>query len=74
MTRPSRRTGRKEDTADAEHKPSGAEFVESLRDGRTVYVGGERVKDVTVHLPFRGLVATLASLYDLQYSFVGRRH
>jgi 4-hydroxyphenylacetate 3-monooxygenase oxygenase component len=45
----------------------GREFVESLRDGRTVYVGGERVKDVTAHPPFRGIVATLASLYDLQH-------
>jgi hypothetical protein len=39
-----------------------------------LYVGGERVKDVTVHPPFRGLVATLASLYNPQHSFVGRRH
>jgi 4-hydroxyphenylacetate 3-monooxygenase oxygenase component len=45
---------------------SGAELVESLRDGRTVYAGGERVMDVTAHPPFRGIVATLASLYDLQ--------
>ena len=46
---------------------NGQEFVESLRDGRTVYVNGERVKDVTTHPPFRGVVATLASLYDLQH-------
>jgi 4-hydroxyphenylacetate 3-monooxygenase oxygenase component len=45
----------------------GKDFVESLRDGRTVYVGGERVKDVTAHPPFGGIVATLASLYDLQH-------
>jgi 4-hydroxyphenylacetate 3-monooxygenase/anthranilate 3-monooxygenase (FAD)/4-hydroxyphenylacetate 3-monooxygenase len=46
---------------------TGREFVESLRDGRTVFVAGERVKDVTTHPPFRGVVATLASLYDLQH-------
>ena len=46
---------------------TGREFVESLRDGRMIYVGGERIKDVTVHPPFRGVVATLASLYDLQH-------
>jgi aromatic ring hydroxylase len=46
---------------------SGKEFVESLRDGRTVYAGGERVMDVTAHPPFQGIVATLASLYDLQH-------
>ena len=28
---------------------TGAEFLESLRDGREVYIYGERVKDVTTH-------------------------
>ncbi len=46
---------------------TGAEFVESLRDGRTVYAGGERIRDVTAYTPFRGAVETLASLYDLQH-------
>jgi 4-hydroxyphenylacetate 3-monooxygenase oxygenase component len=46
---------------------TGKEFVESLRDKRTVYVNGGRVKDVTEYSPFRGIVATLASLYDLQH-------
>lgn len=46
---------------------SGKEFVDSLRDERTVYVGGARVKDVTTHPPFQGVIATLASLYDLQH-------
>ncbi|MGA8056999.1 MAG: 4-hydroxyphenylacetate 3-hydroxylase N-terminal domain-containing protein, partial [Candidatus Binataceae bacterium] len=46
---------------------SGKEFVESLRDERTIYVGGERLKDVTAHTPFQGVVATLASLYDFQH-------
>ena len=46
---------------------TGKEFVESLRDERTVYVNGGRVKDVTEYSPFRGIVATLASLYDLQH-------
>ncbi|SVD85873.1 uncharacterized protein METZ01_LOCUS438727, partial [marine metagenome] len=27
----------------------GEEYLESLRDGRTVYLGGERVDDVTTH-------------------------
>ena len=34
---------------------TGTEFRESLRDGRTVYVNGERVKDVTVYPPFQGV-------------------
>jgi 4-hydroxyphenylacetate 3-monooxygenase len=46
---------------------TGREFVQSLRDRRTVYIGGERIKDVTNHEPFRGAIATLASLYDLQH-------
>ena len=46
---------------------TGSEYVESLRDGRTIYVNGERVRDVTQHDPFRGVIATLASLYDLQH-------
>ncbi|MGZ6194060.1 MAG: 4-hydroxyphenylacetate 3-hydroxylase family protein [Candidatus Binataceae bacterium] len=45
----------------------GKEFVESLRDGRTVYVDGARVRDVIAHPPFQGIVATLASLYDFQH-------
>ena len=46
---------------------TGAEFRESLRDGRTVYVNGERVKDVTAYPPFQGVIDTLAGLYDLQH-------
>ena len=32
---------------------TGAEYLESLRDGREVYVYGERVEDVTTHPAFR---------------------
>ncbi len=46
---------------------TGKEFVESLRDGRTIFVNGDRIKDVTEYRPFRGTIATLASLYDLQH-------
>jgi 4-hydroxyphenylacetate 3-monooxygenase oxygenase component len=49
---------------------TGVEYVQSLRDGRTIFVNGERVKDVTAYPPFRGVIGTLASLYDLHY---GRR-
>ena len=45
---------------------TGAEYRERLSDGRTVFVNGERVKDVTLYPPFQRIVATLASLYDLQ--------
>jgi 4-hydroxyphenylacetate 3-monooxygenase/anthranilate 3-monooxygenase (FAD)/4-hydroxyphenylacetate 3-monooxygenase len=46
---------------------SGDEYISSLRDGRTIYVNSERVKDVTAYTPFRGVLATMASLYDLQH-------
>jgi aromatic ring hydroxylase len=28
---------------------TGAQYRDSIRDGRQVYIGGERVKDVTTH-------------------------
>lgn len=46
---------------------NGAQYIEGLKDGRTVYVNGERVRDVTTYPPFRRLVGTLAALYDLQH-------
>jgi 4-hydroxyphenylacetate 3-monooxygenase oxygenase component len=46
---------------------TGAEYRESLRDGRTIYVNGERVKDVTTYPPFQGVIDSLAGLYDLQH-------
>ena len=45
---------------------SGAQHLEQLRDGRVVYVGGERIKDVTRHAAFAGGARTIASLYDLK--------
>jgi 4-hydroxyphenylacetate 3-monooxygenase len=43
---------------------TGAEFLESLRDDREVYIYGERVKDVTAHPAFRNSAASVALLYD----------
>jgi 4-hydroxyphenylacetate 3-monooxygenase len=43
---------------------TGAEFLESLRDGREVYIYGERIKDVTAHPAFRNSAASVALLYD----------
>lgn len=43
---------------------SGAEYIESLRDGRTVFIDGVAVDDVTTHPAFRGMVATSAAGYD----------
>ena len=50
--------------ADRKRPYTGAEYVQSLRDGREVYIDGERVKDVTTHPAFRNSVRSLARLYD----------
>ena len=43
---------------------TGQEYLESLRDGREVYVYGERVSDVTSHPAFRNAARSVARLYD----------
>src|ERR1700747_627887 len=43
---------------------TGQEYLESLRDDRTVYIYGERVKDVTTHPAFRNTARMVARLYD----------
>jgi len=45
---------------------TGKEHVESLRDGRIVYLGSERIDDVTTHPAFRNAVRTIAMLYDMK--------
>jgi 4-hydroxyphenylacetate 3-monooxygenase len=53
-TKPQRRT-----------KPfTSSEYLDSLRDGREIWIYGERVKDVTTHPAFRNTVRMLARLYD----------
>jgi 4-hydroxyphenylacetate 3-monooxygenase len=44
---------------------TGTQYIESLRDERTVFVNGERVRDVTDHPAFRAAVRSIADLYDL---------
>src|ERR1700750_573400 len=43
---------------------TGQEYLDSLRDDRTVYIYGERVKDVTQHPAFRNTARMVARLYD----------
>ncbi len=50
--------------ADKKRPFTGAEFLESLRDGREIYIYGERVKDVTEHPAFRNSARSVALLYD----------
>jgi 4-hydroxyphenylacetate 3-monooxygenase len=42
----------------------GGAYVDSLRDGRAVYLDGERVKDVTRHPAFAGPIRRIAETYD----------
>jgi 4-hydroxyphenylacetate 3-monooxygenase len=46
---------------------TGAEYIESIRDGREVYVGGEKVEDVATHPMFKPLVDIRARIYDMQH-------
>ncbi|MER7109348.1 4-hydroxyphenylacetate 3-hydroxylase N-terminal domain-containing protein [Streptomyces sp. NPDC000229] len=43
---------------------TGEEYLDSLRDGRSVYIHGERVSDVTEHPAFRNSARSIAQLYD----------
>jgi 4-hydroxyphenylacetate 3-monooxygenase len=45
---------------------TGAEHIKSLKDGRTVYIDGKLVPDVTEHPAFRNSVRSAAALYDFQ--------
>jgi 4-hydroxyphenylacetate 3-monooxygenase len=46
---------------------TGEQYRESLRDGRQVWINGERVKDVTAHPAFRPIVDLRARLYDMAH-------
>jgi len=47
---------------------TGARYIESLKDGREVWLDGQKVEDVTTHPAFRGMVRELARIYDLQHT------
>jgi 4-hydroxyphenylacetate 3-monooxygenase len=47
---------------------TGAQYLAALRDGRQVYVGGERVTDVTTHPAFRNTARSFASMFDRKRS------
>jgi 4-hydroxyphenylacetate 3-monooxygenase len=51
---------------------TGAEYLESLRDGREVYIYGEKVRDVTRHPAFRNAAASVAKLYDALHDAKGK--
>jgi 4-hydroxyphenylacetate 3-monooxygenase len=44
---------------------TGRDYIESLRDGREVWIDGERVEDVATHPAFAPMVKVRARIYDL---------
>jgi 4-hydroxyphenylacetate 3-monooxygenase len=45
---------------------TGKEHIERLKDGRIVFIGNERVDDVTTHPAFRNAARTVAAIYDMK--------
>jgi len=45
---------------------TGRQKLDRMRDGRVVFIGRERVDDVTTHEAFRNGAGTVAALYDLK--------
>ena len=45
---------------------TGKEHLEQLRDGRIVYIGSEKVTDVTAHPAFRNAARSIAAIYDMK--------
>ncbi len=47
---------------------TGKEYIERLKKAKNnVYIGGERVEDVTEHPAFKNVVQSMAKLYDIQH-------
>jgi len=46
---------------------TGQQYRDSIRDGRQVWINGERVNDVTLHPMFKPLVDIRARIYDMQH-------
>jgi len=46
---------------------TGDQHLDQLRDGRVVYIGDEKVDDVTKHPAFERAAKTVARLYDIKH-------
>ncbi|WP_417809408.1 4-hydroxyphenylacetate 3-hydroxylase family protein [Thioclava sp.] len=47
---------------------TGDDYRDSIRDGREVFVNGEKLRDVTTHPMFRPLVDIRAKIYDMAHA------
>jgi 4-hydroxyphenylacetate 3-monooxygenase len=54
------------EAASAWGSPTGAQYLDSLRDGRSVWLNGRKI-DVTTHRALAGVRGELRRLYDLQH-------
>ena len=46
---------------------TGKQYIDSLRDGRRLFIDGNVVTDVTAYAPLQGIIGTIASLYEDQH-------
>ncbi|MEA3091391.1 MAG: 4-hydroxyphenylacetate 3-monooxygenase, partial [Caballeronia sp.] len=46
---------------------TGEQYRDSIRDGRQVWINGERVNDVTTHPMFKPIVDIRARIYDMAH-------
>lgn len=46
---------------------TGQQYIQSLRDGRKLYIDGKLITDVTEYAPLRGVIDTIAGVYDDQH-------
>src|SRR4030095_16026695 len=53
---------------------TGKQYLGSIRDGRVVYINGEKVKDVTTHRAFKPLVDIRAHLRHAPREGAARGH
>jgi 4-hydroxyphenylacetate 3-monooxygenase len=51
---------------------TGEQYRDSIRDGREVWINGERVKDVASHPMFKPVVDIRARIYDMQHEAATR--
>ena len=45
---------------------TGAQYLEDVEDGRSVYLNGARINTVTRHEAYSGAARSIARLYDFQ--------
>jgi 4-hydroxyphenylacetate 3-monooxygenase len=51
---------------------TGGEYLDSIRDSREVYIGGERVNDLAAHPMLKPLIDIRARIYDMQHETATR--